>query len=87
MSWWYRVRRWLARKLTPKDLTVFMIDDAESVGVSNAYDPANHEGWFRVILQYHDEVIETLLDGSVLIHLYERPSKARAGSGQNCDIG
>lgn len=83
---WYRFRQWLARKLVPKNLTVFCFDGMESVGGSNAYDPETMEGWFAVRLQYWDaETTGSPESGNWVFHLYKRTGNEDAVNRQNSD--
>lgn len=48
----YRLRRWLVRKLIPRELTVFMCEDLRETGL---YDAKNMGSWFSVKIQWWDQ--------------------------------
>lgn len=86
MFFWYHFRRWLARKLVPKNLTVFCFDGMEDVGGSNAYDPKTDMGWFEVKLQYWDmEVTGSPESGKLVFHCRKRLESEDALNRQNSD--
>lgn len=86
ISWWYRFRRWLVRRLVPQDLTIFLFDGIERVGASNAYDPELDEGWLAVKLQYWDaSTTEFHEDGSWSFHLCKRTQQSDGLNRQSSD--
>lgn len=86
LSRWYRFRRWLVRKLAPKDLTIFCFDGVKSVGASNAYDPELGEGWLAVKLQFWDyEVSGSPESGMMAFHLQKKPESEHDSNYQSCD--